>query len=799
MHLPSKPFNSNQSLPQRARRHGLWPAALGIALVLSVSWMSDCAIAGSMADDLFADLQSAKGKKYTGYAHVRWRIDAILCCNGRDLADWTLELLDKKPQTLKETLIRIDIMLRAGLDEEAAKTIRQLKSFDPPGSAHPMAFVNSSCLIRSLRERWWGAKTAVAACEYHPEYQDFCSGACLEQLPDKLRKEGWSKKKIDEWLIHLQDQVNNRPIFFGYEICPKHLSYQERPSSCWTYLLCKNQKTSKEKEEFFTQSKKQVEKNPADTPKILDFLKAWDLLWRETNSYPDEPAWAAKTAKPEGTLDAYYLGKLLVELRQYEPAQTMLVKAQELLANPTRNSAKASEQIALLMDPYKKKEHEEAIEQLLKDCKSNLKNHPSSQPPQPFPWTPGQGPPTLSDQIPSDPERQRALAEERLDNLKELQRCLNQIVKQVEQADLSTKDQAKKEHPPIKLDDLATEKDKALLREKKIKKNDPEYWLYLVQQHDKPPYPKNKPGMREKIEYAYKKGMELSDPAVWPDSEKRKREMDLIHQHLIYQYQEFLSKNHRYREAVRFLLAELQKAPRKSYTEIEAAAALGDSGHRYEYLIKPDEPILWTWLDQCHEWRDIHEGILDLLALSTKRSIRKRTRSLDNEAPKEIYTYVERVESLAEKGHWSRMACCAKLMLRERNALGISPNPERLIPLLEARIQKGDIERDNVERLLEPLHEAYIKCGYLQKIEKLLDNDSAHPRRRRIELTLLALKKGDKAMAMRNWQRSVNCGWKDKQQIELNRQMRRHGLGDQIDAFYAKIKKKLPQFVYSEE
>ena len=738
------------------RRRSIW-CILGVVLILSLAGRASATTprAGAMTPP---------------YILIRQKIDTELCYEKRSLIDWAAELHEKEPKTVKEALVKIDIMLRAGLDNEVTKTTGQLRSLYPDVK-NQEAQNNTITLVQVCLNSYKKPELTTMIIENLAEtIMDRSLRSVLLPLFRRLREKGWDEEKIDEWIAKQQDKAaktrtlsSDIPRYYlsdpSYKSNLWKIRHDERPGTVWAMARLNNYKNNHEKYALLDQLDKEIRKPPIDTLKILDFLLIWEKVPAYNQHVKPDPAWIAELAQPKTSLEAYYLGKQLADLQQWKPAGKLLQKAVDLLEEQEKEkSAKPSEK-PLDRGTVGNRSYRSALHQLLRKCNGHLK--PDSKSKKHDRVSPATNRPTSSS----------TAASTSMDNTDE------GIHKQ-EAQEMAKRQKAEQE----------------ILEQEKTSKNDPEYWLRRAEFYLGVTYPKMTEKDVQKAGRAFEKGIELTGPKSSPENQKK---YATVRKTLFLKYTTLLREANRCEKMVEILLEELQSGTNSNLPDIISQYAQCQGGLDY---LEPDEPIVWNWLEKQKKWNSLENRVLDLMARRAQECAEKLPASPNNEAPHVVYDFVNRVEKMAKEGDLSRMEYYSRMLLGS-TMLGIKPNPERLVPLLEAKFKQKDNSEIQRRNLATNLFHAYLNSGYVKEADELFKEPSfqLRARNRFQELARMAAFRGDKDVAMRNWRRSANYGLKDPLQTNLNESFRKFGLGDKIDAYYADVKKKLPGFVPPEK
>lgn len=754
---------SNGDGPLRGRSFRSWSVLRVLVLVAIVSILL---ATGFTVSGIAMPLQATRPQAHAharSFHQIHAKIEKDLCHEKRDLVDWAAELLEKEPKDAEEAMIKIEILCRTGLSDHAVKMVPSLQSFFPD-SKRSEATQNIRGLVQMSYNEFQEFPTAIALIETYPEQMNLSLRGCFPLLKKHFHKEGWDKTQIDQWLAKLQKQAcKNRTLFISNRSAqPWYIQHDQRLGTVWLVLRFQNCQQRDEKIEFLEALEEEAKQAPEDILKMIDLMYLCQMVpWGGQAERPDL-SWIAEKAQPKKSLEAFFLGQGVMRNQQWKPAKKLFQKAEALLEKPKNTSTEDPDR-RLFMAGGRNRSYKQYLQQMIKQCDSHLKREAP-------PFQQGQISATTTTAVTAllDPSDTPQITPEPPVT----------VVVELGENDILAK----------KKKDFA-KREKLLLAKEEKSKNDPSYWLCRVSLYANLPYKKMTKEEREKLEAAFKKGLKLTDPNV-----EKNRRYNQVRISLFQKYLSFLRQAERHEEGFQLLLKELEHAPAKS--DLAKSAIQRLSAHYYLEFLKPDEPILWKWLEKKPKWSYLENQLLNLMARKAKESVDAFSVSFDSEASGTIYAFVERIEKLAKEGDPSRMEFCIRV-LQGSSSLGIEACPKRLAPLLKAKLAQKDLNKSYRQKFTHSLFQIYIKDKQIDEAEKLFDDPALQIRSRHLytSLATAAAKQSDKAMAMRNWRRSANCALKDQRQIRLNQTFRRHGLGGQIDTYYEEVKKKLPDFV----
>jgi hypothetical protein len=443
---------------------------------------------------------------------------------------------------------------------------------------------------------------------------------------------------------------------------------------------------------------------------------------------------------------------MLSELQKWKPAKTMFQKAEELLEKAEETPSKRPSGKRLFMKTGGDDAYREHIDKMLKRCDSGLRSSVERRQPAPIASTRTlmTSTSTASSTALDDPEA-AALAKRK-------------------------------------------EEEKRILDEEKQAGDKPSYWLRRGEFYARDSYQQLSEAEILNAKQAFEKGLELTDPEADPQNQAKYM---ATRKSLLQAYTNLLRDGNQHDKVMEILLKELQVS--KDETIIHLVTQHGNSANIVP-CIEPDEPVLWQWLEKKKVWEHQEGLLLDILAKRAFECFEAMPPDPDNEAPQVIYDYVTRVEKLAKEGHASRMEYCSRMLLGN-TSLGIQPNPDRLLPLIQEKLKQKDLNDGDHLQLESNLFQAYLKSGQIKEADALFKDPKCRLSGRVLyqKLARMAATKNENEIALRNWRRSANYSLKDASQIQLNTYLLRYGLRDEIKKYYQDAKKKLPTFEIPKE
>jgi len=247
-------------------------------------------------------------------------------------------------------------------------------------------------------------------------------------------------------------------------------------------------------------------------------------------------------------------------------------------------------------------------------------------------------------------------------------------------------------------------------------------------------------------------------------------------------YYHFLARNKRIKDAAEILREELTLAPPDSHSAINAIRGLSRLQSDFKYHLNPDDPLLWTFLENRKTW-DHTEKILLWKMLEEVPENRRES-------------YWTRAEQLTRNADPTRGKEFAWIMSR----IGGS---RRALPILLDALDHLT-EEHHRESAMYNLFEIYIDVKDYKAAEQVLPNLISHNNNpnhsfhlttkelneRLGTLALTAAKAGAPQDALRLWRKKANIDLADLDGLEA---LAKSGTREQLRTFYREIMKKDPK------
>lgn len=297
-------------------------------------------------------------------------------------------------------------------------------------------------------------------------------------------------------------------------------------------------------------------------------------------------------------------------------------------------------------------------------------------------------------------------------------------------------------------------------RQEETNKDDPEYWRKRAD------YYRGRGEVGEQ-EAALRRGLALCPPAPQP----RGKAPTQMRQWLLRSLARLLVQEERTAEAVALLLKELDEVPADSASSQGAARLLAYDLPKH---LEADEPILWEWLAKRAKWDNPGERLIWRMLESVPRGARDK--------------YFTRAEELAmrEGADATRAATLGWVLNRMGEA-------ERSIVLLK-HVLATATDDDLRERAAFTLFESHLDRRDWRAAESMFG--MAEKRLTPSEdpkwlgrIALIAAQQGAPEDAMRIFGRVCNCNLRNPRLVG---DLSKLGLGDELRAYYAELRRRLP-------
>jgi len=500
-----------------------------------------------------------------------WTIDSEvgrrLITEEKHLIDWAAELAASEASTSRDALVKLNVCMRAGLDDEACDAVRTLWRLGPE-KADNYLLTSSYYDATDDYYAWDVARTIVET--FAPRIHEI---ALDNRLFKHYRADDndtrWSDEQFIAWLdarIESVRRYNRRQAAKadGDARQPGVSFYQTKPIDFWRQTRLRHLADLGRAEAERKKMAAAVRANPADAELTLEYLRSLMVL-RGTDAAvkPEELDWMSDVCRPTKATDMRHIATLLVDLEQYRPAELFFRRAID-----TRVTDGEIERLAMM-------------------CQAMLPN-----------------------------QTHRLLFEVRVrENLAECLLKLGQAQRS-QQIMVEAADMRQKHDLPLNpyLSGMVQAASGARVIEGRLReqeqenKDDPEYWRKRAEYYRG----RNEPAEEEA---AIRRGLALCPPGPQAPGKASMQMRSWMLSRLTH----FLIREERPGEAVDILLNELKEVP------IDAASSQGAArllAYELENSIDPEEAILWNWLARRATWDNPEERLLWRMLESVPREKR---------------------------------------------------------------------------------------------------------------------------------------------------------------------------------
>ena len=488
-----------------------------------------------------------------------WAIDKEvgnrLLTGERTLVKWAGELAASEPQTSRDAVVKLDVCMRAALDDEACEAVRALWLLGPEKADNYL--LTSSYHAATDQHLAWDVALAIVETFAPRIHEISLDNRLIKHFRAADNPQRWSDDAFAAWLDARVESVRRhdrdpKAGEAGNAAAAMPDRWRVRPIQHWTRLRLRHLAEMGRAGAELERMAALVRANPADGGIAAEYLTALPELRRHRGkSEPLLLDWLSEICRPTRTTDLAHLASLLVDLEQYKVAETFYLRAIDT------------------------KITDEEISQLAMMCQVFLPD-----------------------------QTHRLLYEVRI--REELAKCLLKLGENgrsqkimIEAADL------RKQHNLPDNPYLAGTVQQAsgeriiegrIREEEAANQDNPEYWLKRAD------YYRGRSEAAEE-EAALRRGLALCPPAPQP---KGKAPLQM-RARILSNLTRLLIRDKRPEVAVGLLLAELTEAPVDAASAESAARLLCFELAKH---INADEPILWNWLARRNKWAGIEERLL---------------------------------------------------------------------------------------------------------------------------------------------------------------------------------------------
>lgn len=214
----------------------------------------------------------------------------LLFVQKKSLVDLVRSMMDTKPQDAHEAMLKINIMMRAGMTKEAKVALEALKELRPKLDNYSVNRIYYTAVDKY--RAWEIARSTVEI------FADNISELTLEnRLLEHFQESGWGVTNIDNWLANMPVGKNNFWIKERFRFSAKH----------------------GEEKQLLQQLTEDLKKEPNDVAKAIAFLDAILYARDYAKDYWD-PSWIAEICKPTEATEARSLAERLKRTKKWPAA-----------------------------------------------------------------------------------------------------------------------------------------------------------------------------------------------------------------------------------------------------------------------------------------------------------------------------------------------------------------------------------------------------------------------------------------------------------------------------------------------
>ena len=488
-----------------------------------------------------------------------WAIDneigRQLIAGKENLVEWAGELGASEPNTPRDALVKLDVCLRAALDDEACAAVRTLWSLGPEKVDNQL-LGGAYYAVTDQYLAWDVARVLVES--FAPRIHDISvDSRLIRHFREGDNKQRWTDDELIAWLDARVEAVRRYDADHKAADGPEATSamsdqWRVRPIDFWTRLRLRYLVETGRAATMLEKLAALVRANPADAGMAAEYLSALKEARNQTGkAEPVSLDWMTGACRPTRATELQQIATLLVELEQYKIAEVFFLRAIDTKITDEEIARRAAMCQAVLPGETHRLLFEIGIREELAACLLKLRETDRSQ------------------------------------------------KFMVEAADMRAKNKLPSNSylaGTVQAASGARAIEGRIREEEKRNENDPQYWL------NRADYFRGR-GEAAPEEDALRRGLSLCAPAPQPQG-KAPLEMRA---RILTNLAQLLVREKRSEEAAKMLLAELKDSAIESASSENAARFLG---YEMRDSLKPGEPILWDWLARRKRWEHIEERLL---------------------------------------------------------------------------------------------------------------------------------------------------------------------------------------------
>ncbi len=488
-----------------------------------------------------------------------WAIDSevgrLLIGEEKNLIDWAKELRASPVKTPYDAVLKLNVCMRAGLDDDACAAVRTLWSLSP--EAVDNYLLTSSYLRATDDYEAWDVARMIAETFAPRLHEITLDNRLFKHFRAKGSEQRWSDEEFIAWLdarvesVRRYDREREAKADAMLRL-PRLDPWRVRPIDFWRQLRLRHLDEMGLASKELKQLAAAVRESPADVGAMLEYLTALASMRHQRDRVgPGGLDWMAEVCRPARATDLRRIASLLVDLEQCQAAETFFRRAIETKLTDEENADLAMSCQAVLSEETHRLLFQVGVREDLAKCLLKMDKAELSQ---------------------------RIMVEAA--NMRQKHGLpLNPY--------LSGSVQGASGAQEIEGRIRAQEKDN---------QDDPEYWQQRAE------YFRGR-GEAAKEESALRRGLLLCQPAPQVPGKGSVQMRYVLLRSLVY----LLNRENRSDEASALLLWEMDEVPIDSASSQGAAQMLA---YDLPKLLNVEEPILWNWLAKRAKWEHPEERLI---------------------------------------------------------------------------------------------------------------------------------------------------------------------------------------------
>jgi hypothetical protein len=266
-----------------------------------------------------------------------WMIDNEvgnrLLTGEKNLVEWAGELAASEPESSREAVVKLDVCMRAALDDAACSAVRTLWRLGPEKADN---YLLTSSYYAATDEflAWDVARTIVET--FAPRIHEIdLDNRLIKHFRAEENKQRWSDDEFIAWLDARVESVRrydreHQAGEAGNALSAMFDRWRVRPIQHWTRLRLRHLAEIGRAGAELERMAADVRANPANAGIAADYLSALKELPRQSGKPEHAPLdWMADICQPTRATDLAHIAALLVDLEQFKAAETFYLRAIE--------------------------------------------------------------------------------------------------------------------------------------------------------------------------------------------------------------------------------------------------------------------------------------------------------------------------------------------------------------------------------------------------------------------------------------------------------------------------------------